>query len=304
MKHFAALALVAVSASYGQQRSGLNARELFYTPPADAAKPAPAPKSAEVPKTTEAPKSAEAPKTTEAPKMAAKEKAAARNPAPQKSPAAPKAAGQDAHSVEASVPLGLRYAVLKRDASGKFQETNPDTTFRSGDRIRIQVDSNTSGYLYVVMQGSSGNWSVLFPSPEVSSGSNLVHKGQSLQIPPGDRGQFVFDEQAGAEKLFLVLTRQPEADLDKLIYSMGGGAAPFPRDSNRVTIAKATIQDDLINRLRSQVNARDLVFEKVDESTPVSSSKEAPRVENAAYVVNPSAAPDARLVVDLTLRHR
>jgi hypothetical protein len=40
------------------------------------------------------------------------------------------------------------------------------------------------------------------------------------------------------------------------------------------------------------VNSRDLVFEKVDST------------ENAAYVVNPSNAPDARLVVDIALKHK
>src|SRR6185503_5662364 len=105
--------------------------------------------------------------------------------------------------------------------------------------------------------------------------------GQSLQIPPGDRGQFVFDETAGTEKIFLVLTRQPEQDLDKLIYCMKGGA-PANDNNARVVLAQATVRDDLVNRLRSNVQARDLVFEKVDSSaSPVNGA----RVENAAYVV-------------------
>ena len=156
------------------------------------------------------------------------------------------------------------------------------------------------------MQGSSGTWRLLFPSPEVAGGSNSVRKGQSLQIPPGDRGQFLFDEQAGTEKLFLVLTRQAEPDLDKLIYSMGGAASPVDQNGGRVIIAQVSVQDDLVDRLRHDVQARDLVFEKVDSASaaPPASSKDAPRVENAAYVVNPSTAPEARLVVDVTLRHR
>ena len=82
------------------------------------------------------------------------------------------------------------------------------------------------GILYVVAQGSSGNWQVLFPSREVSNGSNLVHRGETRLVPGGNQGQFVFDEQAGTEKLFFVLSRQPEPSLEKLIYSMGGQTAP------------------------------------------------------------------------------
>jgi hypothetical protein len=200
----------------------------------------------------------------------------------------------------AQVPLGLRYAVLKRDAAGKYQDIDPDTPFRAGDRIRLQIDSNTTGYLYVVMQGSSGNWQLLFPAPEVAGGSNQLRKGQSLQIPPGDRGQFVFDETAGTEKIFLVLTRQPEQDLDKLIYSM---RAQPGQGNGRFVIAQSTVRDDVVNRLRNGVQARDLVFEKVDNSTTAPAGAEA-KLENAAYVVNPSTEADARLVVDIALRHR
>src|SRR5690349_15491273 len=257
MKRFLTVTILASSLASSvawAQQPVLKARELFYTPPPDTAK-------------------------------AAEAKAPAKKP-PVK-PVAAKAG--DTHTLTALVPLGLRYAVLKRDASGQYQEVDPDTNFRSGDRIRLHVDANTSGYLYVVMQGSSGTWKLLFPSAEVAGGSNLVRKGESRQIPSGDKGQFFFDEQAGSEKLFIVLTRQPEPDLDKLIYSMGGTVT---KDGSRSLIAQASLGDDVVSKLRTQVQSRDLVFEKVDST------------ENAAYVVNASNAPDARLVVDIALKHK
>jgi len=258
MKHILALTIFAVPMGLLQaQEPTLKARELFYTPPPDAAKPSPA---------------------TKAPEAKAVTKTVAKS-----------TTKSETHTLSASVPLGLRYAVLKRDASGQYNEVDPDTSFRSGDRIRLKVDANTSGYLYVVMRGSSGTWKLLFPSAEVAGGSNHVSKGESRQIPSGERGQFVFDEQAGNEKLFIVLTRQPEPDLDKLIYSMGGTVT---KDGSRSLVAQASLGDDVVSKLRTQVNSRDLVFEKVDSS------------ENAAYVVNPSSAPDARLVVDIALKHK
>ena len=260
MKHLLALTILAASLAMLQaQEPALKARELFYTPPPDAAKPAAAPATKTAPKAPEA-------------------KAAAKSVAKSTTKAG------DTHTLTASVPLGLRYAVLKRDANGQYNEVDPDTSFRSGDRIRLKVDANTSGYLYVVMRGSSGTWKLLFPSAEVAGGSNHVVKGESRQIPSGERGQFVFDEQAGNEKLFIVLTRQPEPDLDKLIYSMGGKPESL--------ISQAMVADSVVSKLRAQVNSRDLVFEKADSN------------ENAAYVVNPSTAPDARLVVDIALKHK
>lgn len=197
----------------------------------------------------------------------------------------------------ANVPLGLRYSVMKREGD-KFTDVDADATFRSGDRIRIKVDSNTTGYLYVVAQGSSGNWSLLFPSADVQGGNNRIEKGSSQQIPPGNKGQFVFNDQLGTEKLFLVLTRQPEADLDKLIYSINGASNT---SADRTLMAKATVGNDVVDRLRGEVKSRDLVFEKVDEI------KEQPdgqaKTDKATYVVNPSRANDAMLVVDVALKH-
>jgi len=56
------------------------------------------------------------------------------------------------------------------------------------------------------------------------------------------------------------------------------------------------------------MQARDLIFEKVDNEKVVSQNG-APasgqvKIETAAYVVNRSSAPDARLVVDLKLKHQ
>ena len=296
MKPLLLLALVA-TAALGQGTASLRARELFYTPPPDAsaAKPPPA-----------APAPAPA-----APKTMAK-KTPAKTPPQSQMPAQPPT--QAVMDKPVMGPLGMRYSVLRRNASGQYQEVDADTTFHSGDRIRLEAQANSTGYLYVVAQGSSGNWQVLFPSREVANGNNLVHRGETRLVPGGNQGQFVFDEQAGTEKLFFVLSRQPEPSLDKLIYSMGGQTAPAdptvvkPAEPNRVLMAQATVGDDVISRIRGQVMARDLIFEKVENERVVSENNKPStgqaKIETAAYVVSRSSAPDARLVVDLKLKHQ
>lgn len=283
------VAVALAGGAWAQDNSGLKARELFYTPPPaeTPAKPAPANKISPKRASAAQHQSSATEATKSAPKAPASTEAAKTAPAP--AAAAP-------HTVAvAAVPLGVRYSVLKRDGAGEFVEVDPDTTFHSGDRIRLQVKANTTGYLYVVAQGSSGSWQVLFPSSDVAGGSNLLQPGDSRQIPSGGRGQFVFDDQGGTEKLFLVLSRQAEPDLDKLIYAVGG-AAPAGQGASRTLLAKASVTNDVIERLRSQVASRDLVFEKDPEVGG--------KVENAAYVVNPSTSPDARLVVDVNLKHQ
>jgi len=258
------MAMAVLSSVMWAQDPGLRARELFYSPPPDAT-----------------------------PQPAVKKSLPARIPQTRPVP------GGVPHATPvANVPLGLRYSVLKRDDTGKFVEVDPDATFRSGDRIRLHVDTNTPGYLYVVMQGSSGNWRLLFPSSDVDGGSNRIEKGAAQQIPSGDTGQFLFDQQSGTEKLFLVLSRKPEGDLDKLIYSITGGGS----SSDKKLMAQATVGDDVVHRLREEVKSRDLVFEKVDEMSIMTNGSEV-KTEKATYVVNPSRTDDARLVVDVALKH-
>jgi hypothetical protein len=96
---------------------------------------------------------------------------------------------------------------------------------------------------------------------------------------------------------------------------MGGQTAPADpavvqpaaAEPNRVLMAQATIGDDVISRIRGQVTARDLIFEKVENEKTVAESGVPAgdvKIETAAYVVSRNTAPDARLVVDLKLKHQ
>ena len=61
--------------------------------------------------------------------------------------------------------------------------------FEHTDRARGQ--SNDDAYLYIVMQGSSGAWRVMFPADEFGEGSNRVLAGRVYDIP--GRSRLVFD---------------------------------------------------------------------------------------------------------------
>ena len=287
----------AAPATWAQAPKGLTARELFY-----------------------APVSQEAPAKSNRPRLV--KKSAVAKPSSSKEVASAATSGEGAGSrgesarqqegglplVQASYgrtkPLGLRYSFLRKGAGDEYEEVAADTVFHAGDRIRVSAESNDAAYLYIVMRGSSGTWKLLFPTNEIAGGSNKIESGHSYLFPPPP-GRFAFDEQKGEEKLCLVLSRQPEQSLEQLIYSLSSSAPTAqpasdkaPQPSQPMLLAQSRpIEDGLVNRLRNQVYARDLVFEKVDESTP------GEKKEKAAYVVNSNAAPDARLVVDLVLRH-
>jgi hypothetical protein len=264
-------AVAFLAAAQDQSQPLLHARELFY------AAVSPPPKSALV---KAAP--AQKPQTfAAAEKSAASEKTA---PAPPDVPVVPAAV-----RVPATVPLGLKYSILESSAHG-MAEVPADTPFHAGDRIQLSVETNSAGYLYVISQGSSGAWKPMFPAPEVADGDNRVEPFHQYLLPPKSR--MVFDEQGGEEKLFVVFSREPEPSLEKIVYSLQGGAA-----RKTLTANDTSIDNHTVGLLRTAYS-RDLVIEKVDAATDTQ------KRETAVYVVNPSGRPDSRLVADLQLAHR
>ncbi|HEX5431380.1 MAG TPA: hypothetical protein VFW83_05405, partial [Bryobacteraceae bacterium] len=141
MKLLLAFAILALGAASAQEKPALNARELFYTPPPQAATPsqAAAPAPAPVPKAVEKAKRpvriARKTKKKAAPKEAAPAQEVAKSsPAPAPVPApAPQAPSQFQQvALVSAVPLGLRYSILKRNSNGNYAEVDTDSTFHSG----------------------------------------------------------------------------------------------------------------------------------------------------------------------------
>jgi hypothetical protein len=289
-----AAAFLFPQAATPQAEKRLSAREIFYSAPSEAAP---------------AKKPAVATPQKKAPQETAKAKPATPAPSPTFSPTAVSPGARVvpvAYAPADTTPLGIRYSILKRNGAD-WAETSSDSVFRSGDRIRLRVEVNASGYLYVISRGSSGTWKPLFPSAEVAQGDNRAEKGRTYDLPPGY--VFTFDEQAGQEKLFIVFSRQPEPNLEGLVYSLSSGPKPAASTESvefsggKVLLASnmVNINDGLIQKMRN-VYARDLIIEKVDESSPAQA--QAKPKETAVYVVNPARSGESRVVADVTLDHK
>jgi hypothetical protein len=285
-----ALALLVAAASLAQNApKQLTARELFYAAnPATPAKPAPA-KSTTPPKTTTPRATHTTPKPVEI-AVATNQDAGVK---------VIKAANQTAPMpANGQPPLGLRINILRYNSDGSTTDALPDTTFHSGDRIRLNVEPNAPGFLYIAVQGSSGTWKAMFPSPEIEGGDNRVEAMHATVVPPGNR-VFAFDTTAGKENLFVVFSRQPVSDFEDLIYSLrnkqpAANPETAPRDKN--LIMANNIGDPAISRLRSAYG-RDLIIETVNTDAP------GQKKDTAVYVVNPSGSPDSRVVADIKLVH-
>ncbi len=199
----------------------------------------------------------------------------------------------------AGPPLGLK-CTIKKLTDGEMTAVPADTVFHAGDKIQLEVQANSPGYLYIIAKGSSGTWKPMFPSSDVEDGNNHVDGWHSYTLPPKSR--MVFDQQTGTERIFIVFSREPETDLEKTIYSLQGGrprpaAAPQEAPHQKQMIMTASVDDAMVGRLRTTFS-RDLVIERVNEDTP------GEKKETAVYVVNPTGSPDSRVVADLALVHQ
>jgi uncharacterized protein DUF4384 len=179
-----------------------------------------------------------------------------------------------------AIPLGLRYGILKRMKNGVGVEVDPDSVFHSGDRIRLSVEANDKSYLYMILRGSSGNWSLLFPSSRILGGRHEVDRGARHEVPLASSDWFVFDEQSGVEKLFVVLSRTPEPALENFVQAVQSSQA-------------ASLSDATVSKIRGSVKTGKLAMEKVTDN----------QLEKAVYVVDSTGAVAARVVVDINLRH-
>lgn len=314
-----AFGLMAVP-GYGQEpeaRKPLTAREMFFAganakPAAPVAPASPAAQQAAVnsaaksarPKTESATASKSAPpsRPAQAPATVSPTKELAQAPA-RVSPAGTNPNFRTVTYTPETAPLGVRYSILQRKAGGAFEEVAPDSVFRSGDRIRLNVEVNDAGYLYIVHRGSSGTWKLMFPSADTAGGTNRVDKGRNYLLPPGSN--FTFVGEPGEEKLFLVLSRQPEPDLETLIDSLQGSKATpaatpaAPPKQQQMQLASVRLpSDDMIARYRN-LHSRDLITEKINEEPTAERA-----ADKAVYVVNSTGQADSRVVADIQLKHQ
>jgi hypothetical protein len=195
--------------------------------------------------------------------------------------------------IEKAEPLmGLKCRLLLRNASGSFLPVKPDSIFHTNDHIRLELESNAPGYLYVIQQGSDSTWQVLFPSVEIHDNNNRVVAMQPVEVPRSE--DFFFDETPGKERLFIVLARDPEPDLERLLKLVraqrSGTAAAQPDD------AMPSLVKSISTKMSGDLASRNLRVSRIDDQDP------SPNARNALYVVNAEKS-EGRVIAEVVLIH-
>lgn len=116
---------------------------------------------------------------------------------------------------DAEAWLGVRTSILlsytTRTGEERQRLVSDFEEFRSGDRIRLQVQANVAGHLYVFAQDSYGEVDLLFPNEE--DRANRIVRFRSRSVPEED--WLRFDHEPGREELYLFLSRRPIRELER-----------------------------------------------------------------------------------------
>lgn len=133
----------------------------------------------------------------------------------------------------ASGPIGLGYTLFMRNALGDAIRIDPAREFVAGDRIRLSMETNTDGYLYVFHTENDGPPTMIFPDARLNNGENDVEGHVPYEVPsPYETSEnlrwFTFDQKPAIERLYIVVTREPLPGIP-----IGDNLVSFCRDNPR-----------------------------------------------------------------------
>jgi len=103
--------------------------------------------------------------------------------------------------------IGLGYTVYQRDANGVPVRVSSSQEFHQGDAVRLVVESNIDGYLYIFHTENDGPPQMLFPDSRLNDGRNSIAAHVPYWAPK--RGWFKFDERTATERLYVVVAKTP-----------------------------------------------------------------------------------------------
>jgi hypothetical protein len=202
--------------------------------------------------------------------------------------------------------LGLRYTLLLVKGSDTHGEAvDASRNFKKGECLAVEIESNRSGYLYVLAKESSGDWTPLFPAADAVAQDNKIDPGQTVRTPK--ESCFEIEDPPGTESVFVVLSREPR-EIQTLADSI---KAP---DKNAPKPAVAVVQtppaekvNAAVEQIAAEAGTRDLPFQEAPKPT-AAPPKKAPAAKkeppHSVYVVNGTPKPLPTLVTKIEINHK
>jgi eukaryotic-like serine/threonine-protein kinase len=143
---------------------------------------------------------------------------------PQPSSPSPSVAPSVATVVEPTLNFAL---IVQRYRNGKpykkpFQLAGAEAfNLEAGDRVRFQINSPQTGYLYLINEGPQlvnelPDYNLLFPAARANGGTAQVQAHQLLQVPDPELVGLLLDTQTGTEKIWLIWSAQRLDELENI----------------------------------------------------------------------------------------
>lgn len=197
-------------------------------------------------------------------------------------------------------------------SNGEWKTVDPATIFESGAQVRFRAKTNFPGFLYVMNQGTSGAYALLFPREDTGS-QNKVEPGREYVVP-ATSGAFRITGPPGQDIIYWMVT-----PLDIAPQSGGGsrpGYVPLPPAPPPGTKMHTLLPrcDDAVLRARGDCVDSSAGLRKVEDPSALPPNlKDVPnlrsrelvfiRQQNAAVVSSP-AAGDGPVVYEFRLAHK
>lgn len=130
-----------------------------------------------------------------------------------------------------NAPIGLGYTLYMRNSMGDAVRVDPDREFRTGDGVRLSMEANTDGYLYVFHTENDGPPELIYPDARINDGDNAIDAHVPYEVPsPFEANEglrwFYFNGNPANEHLYIVITREPLPGIPT-----GDGLIKFCRDN-------------------------------------------------------------------------
>ena len=114
----------------------------------------------------------------------------------------------------ATQKMGLGVTLFTRDANGLAVRVDPSHEFRNGESVRILLETNADGYLYIFNTTNNGPPVMIYPAAEIDDAGNYIQSHVPFEIPSSTAAEerlrwFRFDDVAGTERLLFAFTREP-----------------------------------------------------------------------------------------------
>ena len=119
---------------------------------------------------------------------------------------------------EPSQAIGLGYTLFMRDVNGRTVRVEPTREFHNGDRVRLSLEPNIDGYLYIFDSEDGGTPQMIYPDARLDAGENWIEAHVPLDLPSSAETDerlrwFQFYGNASQDRIYIVVTREPLADV-------------------------------------------------------------------------------------------